>query len=68
MGLPVTVTELSVHSDDVIQRALSLEQALRVYFSQPEIIAVVFWLFSDQKGITFSDGDMALFEGPDFEV
>ena len=61
------VTEFSVHTNDVTQRAQSLKEALYVYFSNPQVAGVVLWHFSDQDGITMGD-DMPLFEGPDFKV
>ena len=70
IGLPVTLTELSIHTSNVTLRAWMLELMLRMAFSNPGVEAVVFWQFSDLNEIGFevSSNITAFFNGPDFKV
>ena len=66
-GLPLTITEFSVHSYDVMERARAIEEAFYVYFSQRSIQAIMLWGFSDLSGYHFVD-DMFLTTGETFTV
>lgn len=66
-GLPLTISEFSVHSYDEYEKARVLEEAFYVYFSNPAVQAIVIWGFSDQQGFYFSD-DMFLTTGENFTV
>ena len=52
-GLPIWITELDYQDTDVDRRADGLEDALRLYFSQPEIEDIILWGFwVEEKGGT----------------
>lgn len=69
LGLPVTLTELSIHTPNETERAWMLDVMLRMSFSNPGVQAVVFWQFSDTKQIGFEpdDNQTAFFIGPEFK-
>ncbi|KAK2166537.1 hypothetical protein LSH36_38g07004 [Paralvinella palmiformis] len=64
VGLPITITELSVHNTNVQTRANALDMALRVYFASPNVHAIILWGFADQF-FTFAN-DFYLTQGTNF--
>lgn len=57
---PMWVTELTVHNDNVTERAICYAKALKLFFSHPEIRGILVWGFWD--GAHYS-ADAALAEG-----
>ena len=64
-GLPIWITEMDFAEGDVNQRADGYEDALRLYFSRPEIDGILLWGFWNEE---HSKPDAALFDGPDLTV
>ena len=65
-GLPVWVTELDISEiSDKQELADNYENAMRLFFSRPEIGGVMLWGFWDQQ---HWKPDAALWEGDDIEV
>ncbi|KAK2166534.1 hypothetical protein LSH36_38g06015 [Paralvinella palmiformis] len=64
VGLPITITEFSVHSSNVQTRANALDLAFRVYFADPNVHAILLWGFTDQF-LTFAP-DYYLTHGTSF--
>ena len=56
---------MDIENVNVNDRADGYEDAMRLYFSRPEIEGVLLWGFWDQA---HSKPDAALFEGPDLTV
>ena len=68
-GVPVTVTELSIHHKNVTMRAQQLDEALVIAMAAECTNAIVLWGFSDQPLATMMNVDyMSLFDGERFEV
>ena len=66
VGLPITVSEFSVHTTNVQLRADTLDMAFRVYFANPNVHAIILWGFADQF-YTFAN-DFYLTQGTNFTV
>ncbi|KAK2165907.1 hypothetical protein LSH36_44g04003 [Paralvinella palmiformis] len=66
IGLPVTLTEVSIHSTNVSLRAWQLEVLLRMAFSNPGVRGFVLWEFSDLDEIDYEAAETALFTGADY--
>ncbi len=66
-GLPVSITELSVHATNVTLRADELEKAFYIYFSEECVNGILLWGFSDQSPLLFTE-DSALTTGVDSVV
>ena len=65
--MPVSITEFSVHTDNVTLRADELEKAITVYFSEECVQGILLWGFSDQPPLAFRK-DSALTTGINFVV
>lgn len=65
VGLPIWITELDVENVNKAARADGYDDAVTLYFAQPEVEGILLWGFHDGH---HWKPDAALFEGVDYTV